>query len=162
MSFSFRPYASDGTKFYGTLSCLVNNQEDLSTEINPNTELPGLFDPTNIVRLGGPPTVAGAISGLEIYNPGSTLITGTSCTPTTCARDIGLSNPSVCVLPKCHATCSSCIDSLDTSCLTCATGYIFYQGKCVQRVCGTGRYFDAADYTCKGKILGLLWTKYVC
>lgn len=157
LSYAFRPYASDGVNHYTTLSMLVNNAEDIFNDVTPAEQLPGVFDPTNVVRLGGPPTFLGSISGVEIYNPGSTIISGTSCTPSTCLRDIGLSNPSKCILPSCHTSCSSCINNLDTGCLSCKNNYLFYQGKCVPATCAAGKFFDTTDYTCKGKILYLLW-----
>jgi hypothetical protein len=54
-------------------SLVINNVLDIKNQITQTTRY--FHQTNNIVRLGGPPTAKGIISGVEIYSPGSNSIT---------------------------------------------------------------------------------------
>lgn len=57
---------------------------------------------------------------------------------------------------QCELSCSECTGSTNLDCISCSTGYISYQGACIQPICGDGiitspeECDDALDTNCYG------------
>ena len=140
-----------------------HNAHQSSGERSASTEY--VYDSSDVVRIGGPDGALGIISGLEIYNPGTVMIStcnvekvisiiniflAPSCNPSTCLWDFGMTNPGTCIKPKCHASCATCINANDDGCLSCSPSGMLYQGKCGTTPCPLGTYLDATSDTCQG------------
>jgi hypothetical protein len=116
---------------------------------------------TDVVRIGG--GFNGAISDLEILNPGTSywigrilieiiqiLIYLASICDSTCLLGDGISDPSVCSKITCDTSCQSCVDPTVTGCTVCAAGRYFYQYQCIT-TCPAKYYGDTIYNYCACK-----------
>lgn len=160
--FNFRPINIQNPS--AVMALLINNKEELNAGFYV---FPLVHDSPPVVRLGGPPSIPGAIiNGVEIYSPGALympskcsfvswqayLILG-ACDTSTCKTELGQTSPSTCILPQCHFSCKTCFGWQENACLSCDTGYGLCHSRCLpveQIPTCTASQYPGENCACQG------------